>query len=151
MTIPPFDPATGLLPAGEHVAGWDEVQDWFGWNVWRRQLLDGLAEGLAILAAAHCSRVWLNGSFVTTKEVPGDFDCVWSPIGVDRARITALAPEILDLSNHRAAQKLRFRGEFFPNIVESASTKRFADFFQLDRDGTTKGIVVIDPTQEVWE
>lgn len=104
-----------------------------------------------MLAAAGCLRVWLNGSFVTAKEEPGDLDCVWSPGGVDRAHLQVLAPELLDLSNHRAAQKLRFRGEFFANIIESASSKSFAEFFQGDRDGTRKGIVVIDPSQEVWE
>jgi hypothetical protein len=145
-----FDPVTGLLPHGEHVAAWNEICERFGWNTWRRGLLDGLAEGLAALAEAGCRKVWLNGSFVTTKEEPGDFDCVWSPIGVDRQRLAALAPELLDLSDHRTAQKRRFGGEFFPNVIEGDSGKSFDRFFQTDRDGTSKGIVVIDPTKETW-
>lgn len=84
MAIPPFDPDTGLLPPGEHEANWDEIEARFGWTLRRRQLLDGLGDGLAILAQANCSLVWLNGSFVTDKDEPGDFDCVWSPTGVDR-------------------------------------------------------------------
>jgi hypothetical protein len=35
-------------------------------------------------------------------------------------------PELLDLSDHRAAQKLRLGGEVFPNIVEGGSGKRFS-------------------------
>ena len=57
---------------------------------------------------------------------------------------------MLDLSQHRVAQKARFGGEFLPNIVEAASGRQFADFFQRDRDGTPKGIVVLDPTKETW-
>jgi len=113
-------------------------------------LLDGLAEGLALLADAGCTRVWLNGSFVTAKDEPGDFDCVWAPAGVDRAGLQRTAPELLDLSDHRAAQKVRFGGEFLPNVTEAASGRRFTAFFQSNRDGTAKGIVVIDPTKESW-
>jgi len=95
--------------------------------------------------------VWLNGSFVTAKEEPGDFDCVWSPAGVDRLRLEAAAPELLDLTDHRSAQKRRFGGEFLPNVIEGASGQQFARFFQTDRDGTLKGILIIDPTKEQWE
>jgi len=44
VPIPPFDPVTGLLPPGEHVASWDEVRERFGWNLLRRRLLDGLQQ-----------------------------------------------------------------------------------------------------------
>ena len=47
--LPPFDPDTGYLAAGEHVASWDEVVERFGWTPWRRRLLDGLAESLDCL------------------------------------------------------------------------------------------------------
>ena len=146
----PFDRVTGLLPPGEHGAGWDEVESRLGWNPRRRQLLVGLAEGLAILGGAGCTGVWLNGSFITAKDQPGDFDCVWSPVGVDRSELQRRGPELLDLTDHRAAQKARFGGEFLPNVTEAASDKTFAQFFQTDRDGTPKGIVVIDPTKETW-
>jgi hypothetical protein len=150
MPIPPFDPESGLLPPGEHVAGWDEIRARFGWNARRRQLLDGLEDGLVLLGEAGCQRVWINGSFVTAKDEPGDFDCVWSPLGVDRALLEERSPVLLDLSAQRAAQKARFGGEFFPNVVEAASGQQFAAFFQSDRDGAAKGIVVIDPSKESW-
>jgi hypothetical protein len=68
VSLPPFDPATGLLPVGEHVATWHDILDRFGWNATRRRQLDGLADALALLAAAGCIRVWLSGSFVTFSE-----------------------------------------------------------------------------------
>ena len=48
-----------------------------GWTERGRRLLDGLADAVALLTAAGCRRVWLNGSFVTAKDEPGDFDACW--------------------------------------------------------------------------
>jgi hypothetical protein len=139
--LAPFDPDTGHLPEGEHVATWDEVVERFGWNPRRRQLLDGLGEAIDLLTAAGCRRLWLNGSFVTAKDEPGDFDACWETAGVDLDR---LDPVLIDLSNHRAAQKARFGGELFPNVVEPRSGVVFAEFFQGERDTTRKGIVFIN-------
>lgn len=142
--IPPFDDS-GRLPAGEHPATWEEVVDRFGWNQRRRQLLDGLGEALELLATAGCRRVWLNGSFVTTKDEPGDVDVCWDPDGVD---LNIVDPVLLDLSAGRQAQKARFGCEFFPNVTEAGSGLAFADFFQNDRDTGRKGIVVVDPQEQ---
>lgn len=138
--LPSFHAETGLLPVGEHPATWDEVVERFGWNEWRRRLLDGLAEGLDLLAAAGCRRVWLNGSFVTAKEEPGDFDACWDMDGVD---VEKLDPILVDLAAGRSAQKARFGGEFLPNVEEAGSGLVFAEFFQRERDGSHKGIVVL--------
>jgi len=100
--LPPLDPETGRLPEGEHETDWTEVVERFGWNHRRRRLLDGFADARDLLAAAGCRRVWLNGSFVTAKEEPGDFDGCRDSDGVD---LDALDPVLLDLSNRRAAQK----------------------------------------------
>ena len=142
MSLPPFEPITGRLPPGEHVATWEEVVDRFGWNRRRRQLLDGLAEALALLADDGCTRVWINGSFVTAKDEPGDFDVVRDPTDVDLDRLDAI---FFDFADGRRAQKERFRGELLPNVVERRSGLVFAEFFQNERDTGFKGIVVIDP------
>ena len=101
-----------------------------------------------LLAAAGCTRVWLNGSFVTAKEEPGDFDAVWDPECVDDDALDPLFGP-LGLANGRRLQKERFGGEWFPNVVEGGSGALFAAFFQRDRDATSKGIVVI--RVEEWE
>ena len=88
----------------------------FGWNQRRRQLLDGLAEAIERLSGAGCRRLWLNGSFVTAKEEPADFDACWDTDGVD---LNALDRVLLDLSAGRAAQKRRFGGELLPNVIEA--------------------------------
>jgi hypothetical protein len=140
--LPPFDPVTGYLPPGEHIVDWEVVVDRFGWTPWRRRLVDGLAESLALLAAAGCRRVWLNGSFVTAKEDPGDFDAVWDPEGVDDDALDPIFGP-LGMLDGRRLQKERFGGEWFPNVVEGGSGLLFARFFQRDRDAAAKGIVEI--------
>ena len=51
---------------------------------------------------------------------------------------------LLDLSPEgRRRQKARFGGELFPNVVEAGSGLEFADFFQNQRDGSRKGIVLL--------
>lgn len=141
MPIPAFDANTGNLPPGVHSATWDEIVSRFGWNAER--LLDGLRRAFESLHAAGCRRAYLDGSFVTEKDVPGDFDGCWEAQGVDPA---ALDPVLLDFSNRRTAQKAKFGGELF--IVNGAATQagtRFVDFFQQDKTtGEAKGILSID-------
>lgn len=138
--LPPFDPATGRLPDGEYEIDWQELVETFGWNTRRRQLLDGLAEAIELLGAAGCRRLWLNGSFVTAKEEPADFDACWDPDGVD---LEALDPIFLDFAEGRAAQKSRFGGELLPNVTEAGSGLSFSEFFRNERDTGRKGIVVL--------
>jgi hypothetical protein len=61
----------------------------------RAVMLDGFGAAVASLRDAGCSRVYLNGSFVTDKEIPGDFDACWEVSGVDP---DLLDPELLDFS-----------------------------------------------------
>lgn len=105
-------------------------------------MLDGFGEAVASLRAAGCSRVYLDGSFVTDKEAPGDFDACWEASGVDP---DLLDPVLLDFRHGRAAQKARYDGELFPSQVaaEPGGTV-FLEYFQRDREtGETKGIVAL--------
>jgi hypothetical protein len=70
-------------PAGEHTATRQEMLDRFGQTPWRRRLLAGMFEALRLLKAVGCSRAYIDGSFVTAKEEPGDFDACWSSEGKD--------------------------------------------------------------------
>jgi hypothetical protein len=107
-------------------------------------LLDGLAAALNSLATAGCRSVYINGSFVTKKLEPGDYDLCWSIEGVAPER---LDPVLLDFSPAgRLAMKAKYRGDLFPaEVPDGASGKAFLDFFQTDkRTGEPKGIVLLD-------
>ena len=112
-------------------------------NERREQLLDGLRAAINSLRAAGCSRVYLDGSFVTSKDVPGDFDACWQTSGADPG---VLDPVLLDFSDRRAAQKAKYGGELFPaEVAAEPGGMRFVDYFQRDRvTGAAKGIVAID-------
>jgi hypothetical protein len=132
----------GELPPGIHRASWDEIVTRYAINTRRSELLDGLLHALRSLRAAGCTIAYLDGSFVSVKEHPGDFDACWESTGVDPAR---LDDELLDFSNARAAQKARYGGELFPveASAEPAGTT-FLDCFQRDREsGAPKGIISI--------
>jgi hypothetical protein len=64
-----------------------------GAGVRARSILVGInavkpcSRALNDLRDAGCKRVYLNGSFVTSKDEPGDFDACWDPTGVDFERI----------------------------------------------------------------
>jgi len=136
--------ADGNLPPGEHGADWADIEHAFTSTPWRRYLLDGLRRACAALAAAGCTRLWLDGSFVTDKELPADFDGCWDPAGVDPA---LLDPVLLDFTARRAAQKAKYGGELFPSTAPAGRHGRtFVQFFQVDKHtGYAKGIVVLDP------
>lgn len=139
--IPEFN-AIGNLPAGEHPATWQELLDRFGYTPWRCQLLAGLREALLLLRAAGCRRAYIDGSFVTTKEVPGDFDACWDVQGVD---FDLVDDRLLTFDRGRATQKAAFHGELYMTDSRTDPQGRlFLDFFQTDRDGNRKGILVVD-------
>jgi len=144
--IPELVPLPGspwaVLPPGEHAASLREVAAAFATNVWRRTLFDGLVLASGKLRLAGCPTVYLDGSYVTGKPRPGDFDACWDPTGVDP---TKLDPVFRQFANGRAAQKAKFKGEFFPSSMMCADVGReFLDFFKLDRfTGKQKGIISI--------
>ncbi len=117
--IPPFYPASGNLAPGVHEATWDEILARFGYTPHRLALLAGLKAALDTLRQAGCGRAYIDGSFVTAKEAPHDFDVCWEMAGVDFNLLDQLDPVLLDWRNRRAAQKAKFGGELF--IAESAA------------------------------
>jgi hypothetical protein len=140
--IPSFD-KHGNLPPGIHPATWDEIVERYATNERREQLMDGLRAAIESLCTAGCARVYLDGSFVTEKELPGDFDACWESSAVDPG---LLDPVLLDFSDRRAAQKAKYGGELFPaEAAAEPGGMRFVDYFQRDRvTGEAKGIIAID-------
>jgi len=133
----------GNLPSGIHWAEWTEFVDQFGWNLHRKNLIAGLKLGAISLKCAGCKTIYIDGSFVTSKNIPNDFDVCWDTDNVDPE---LLDPILLIFDTGRATQKAKYKGEFFPaQITEQGSGRTFLEFFMVDKiSGERKGIIAID-------
>src|SRR5262245_19217982 len=123
--IPALVPLIGspwtVLPPGVHQAGLVEVETALATTQWRRDLYGGLLRALRQLRSAGCLTIYLDGSYVTGKPRPEDFDACWDPTGVNGKE---LDPVFLDFKNSRSAQKAIFKGEFFPSSLICADVGR---------------------------
>jgi hypothetical protein len=139
-----------VLPEGIHKLSFTEFTALFVTNPTRRQQFRGLLRALQNLKHAGCSIVYIDGSYVTGKPEPGDYDACWDPTDVNQHE---LDPVFLDFSESRKKQKQKYYGEFIPStFTESATGRSFFEFFQVEKfTGEKKGIVVIDLEEEDLE
>lgn len=128
-----------VLPPGIHDATMSEIKDRYATNDTRQALFDGFKQAVAALKKAGCKTVFLDGSFVTEKVIPGDFDVCWDPAGIVK---DDLYPVFLDFADKRKRQKQKYRGEFFPSNFIADGVLTFLQYFQEDKDtGGKKGII----------
>jgi hypothetical protein len=146
--IPEFD-EYGNLPPGVHFCEWEEFVLRFGTTVKRLNLINGLKLAMTQLKAAGCRTIYIDGSFVTIKSKPNDFDACYDRDAVDMAYLRVNAPILFNYLD-RHAQKAKYKGEIFPSDqpVGSYGENSF-EFFQKDRIKNKKGIVAIDLLR--WE
>ena len=135
--MPRFD-AKGQLPPGIHMSRWSEFKAAFGYNQKRQELIEGMHLALLNLKRAGCLVAYIDGSFVTQKPEPGDYDGCWDRAHVDELLVD---PVLLDMSGGRHPQKRKYGGEMFP--VRPGVKDFMLRYFQIDRDENAKGIVMI--------
>ncbi len=143
----------GLLPAGIHEATWEEVCARFGGpSPKRKHLIKKLENVITILKQAKCKLLYIDGSFVTAKKRPGDFDVCWlRDADVDRGALPAeirFSPNSINGINC----KKKYGGDVFHTTrqvsvsddVNTLDTISFLEFFQRDKEThKPKGIIVI--------
>ena len=118
-----------------------EIEERFCANDHRKKLFEGLCAVIENLRQAGCRVAYVDGSFVTGKPLPSDFDGCWDPVGVLAAR---LDPVLLDFENGRAAQKKKYGGEMFicTSPAVPSGNIRFLEFFQKEKHtGEAKGLI----------
>ncbi|RSQ72096.1 DUF6932 family protein [Acinetobacter baumannii] len=148
--LPDFQHLSGapwrILPPGEHLATFKEIEQKLAFNAHRKNLFDGLINAAQHLAMAGCQYLFLDGSYVTEKDLPGDFDGCWEVSNVDLSKVD---PIFINLRFGRMEQKRQFGGELFPNVIEGSSGKIFREFFKNEKHtDKEKGIIVIDLQSE---
>jgi hypothetical protein len=138
-----FDPNTGYLPAGVHPMEWGPFVARFGWNSRRRFLLGGMRRALSNLQLAGCVAAIIDGSFVSAKDEPRDYDLAFDPVGVNGGLID---PVLRRHDDQRKAMKAKYFGDVFPWGAAACVATRviYRDFFQRDRSGIAKGVVLLN-------
>ena len=76
-----------VLPLGVHWATLHEIEATFATNERRRWLFEGFRMVVEELARSGCTKLYLDGSYVTGKEDPLDYDGCWEAVGVDGSKL----------------------------------------------------------------
>ena len=129
----------GYLPQGVHKANLTEVKKSFSRSSSKRkELFKGVRSVARLLRKhkKHIKKFLLNGSYVTSKEAPEDFDC----IVILKEGFDFNSPEARKL---RRSKKL-FNGQILFVMEEDvARCHTLLDFFGHDRDRRVKGLVEV--------
>jgi hypothetical protein len=137
--IPDFD-TNGNLPPGVHKASLAEVEHRFAHNATRKALFVGLARVVAILSEAKCPEVHLDGSYITTKEEPDDYDLCFEPTGLKATE------ELRKFLSNKEGRKTEYLGDIFVRMPEPPYYVDHVTHWQKDgrNDDIIKGILKIE-------
>lgn len=139
----PAPNAIGELPPGMHTATLEEIEAVFVTTPRRRRLFEGLRRAIQNLHVTGVRRVFIDGSFVTTKADLNDIDGCWE--WTEEVHLDLLDPVLLDFAQARRAMRDTYGVDFFlATWVEAGSGLTFLDFFQRNRADDPKGIVQLD-------
>ena len=138
-----FEASTGYLPDGVHAMTPDSFAALFAWSPRRRLLMSGLQRAIFNLRMAGCRSVIVDGSFVTKKDSPGDWDAAFDPVGMVGALVD---PVLLKHDDGRTAMRAKYLGDLFPRtaIANPANDELYETFFRTDREGRPKGVVHLE-------
>jgi len=136
--LPEFT-SEGELPAGVHLANWQEFQARFGAGTPRRSWLFRRFQALVELAASKRRRIFVWGSFLTTKPVPRDVATLLimdEDLEVERVPVPA---QVLFDSIH---SKLMFEADVFwvRASIEEEVLQLWLDTYQTS--GTSESAVL---------
>jgi hypothetical protein len=142
--LPPFT-KEGYLPPGIYEIDLDELQERFAYTIWRKELFKNLVRLINDLKSINCKAIYVDGSFVTNKRIPGDMDICWDNTNLDYDEVEAIMPILFDFTDMRRNQQLIYKADIFPAFeFEGSSGVYFIDFFQKDKaTNNPKGIIKI--------
>ncbi|MEP2988035.1 MAG: hypothetical protein ABJN65_10955 [Parasphingorhabdus sp.] len=126
-----------VLPSGIHDATFSEFVTLYVFNEHRSWLLAGLKEACIELRKAGCRQIYVGGSFVTTKSMPGDWDAIWDPANVDPEKLD----KILYDEKLEAERALRFRGDLLLGKARDVATCPHVELFSTTRSGFPTGLI----------
>lgn len=142
--IPDFD-ENGNLPEGIHETTIKEFKARFVYGIRRKQLFEKMEKLMNDLKSAGCKAIYIDGSFVTIKRLPGDYDACWDDDEITYADIIKKIPPLADVEPPRRLQQEVYGADIFPvSMIEINTGLTFLQFFQQDENGNPKGIIKIN-------
>ena len=142
--LPALSPE-GELPAGVHVANWDELETRFGGPSPRRLWLSSRLRTLVDLAATtgQLRRVFIWGSFVTAKPAPRDLDILLiMEENFEVGGVVGPAQQVFDSTR----AKLMFESDVFwaRTSIGDEVLSLWLDTYQTSRRFRKRGIVELE-------
>lgn len=122
---------------GVHDATLPEIEERFAYSERRKQLFIAMEKVVLMLRGAKCPEIFLNGSYITTKPEPGDYDLCWEPTGV------VPTEDLRKLFQEKTERKKIYLGDIFPRLPQPPYFPDHVIEWQTDRDDTPKGIIRI--------
>lgn len=122
----------GYLTPGIHEMTWDEFVREFNFSPQRKKLLEGLFQVTQILKECGSTFIYIDGSFVTDKLEPNDWDaCFNGDREVCKKILVRDAILILDEEPKRKLQKEKYCGELYHiHVPYGYDGESMLDFFQ---------------------
>lgn len=133
----------GNLEDGIYDMTIDEVREKFCFTEIRKWLFEGLLIAIEHLRKVGCTTIYLDGSFVTKKRNPTDYDMCWDDTGFNLINVKKICPELLDPGWKNKKMLERYRGEVIPmNNTNPVTGINYFSLFTKDKENaTTKGII----------
>ncbi len=135
----------GQLEPGIYELELNYVEREFCYNEHRKWLFEGIKLAIADLQKIGCIYIYLDGSYVTKKILPKDFDLCWDESNIDLVASSRVCPELFDPGWKFEKFKSRYRGDVAPanSIADQDRGINYLGYFMEDRQGRDKGIVKI--------
>lgn len=138
----------GYLPEGIHTLSWKEFETSFGFSPKRKELLESLFQVINILKLCGCEAIYIDGSFVTSKLEPNDWDACFKGDIQSLKTLQKQEPCLVltDDNTLREKQKQKFKGELFYYSLYAGLNISYLDFFQRIKGvkAKKKGIIKIN-------
>ena len=129
----------GVLDPGIYKMTWKEFYNSFSFSKRRKELLEGLEKVVAILREIRATHIYIDGSFVTDKVNPNDWDaCFDSSIPVINNLLCKYPFKDTKI------QKKLYKGElFYAKSIADEYGNTYFDFFQQKKGNSAikKGMV----------
>jgi len=128
-----------FLPDGDHDATWTEVRQRFGSGETRRHLCDQMSRFIQTARGCGFKEVYLFGSFISGKDIPGDIDLMW----VYRGDYDTLRPECKELLDYGRMKERNW--DMWCSSDDPVNVKYLLDGWRKNKTRTKqRGIIKID-------